>query len=107
MQVETRILIAALGLIILLLITSTAFWLTLPSYGAIASLQIPHRHKLQRSPATIAWLNEVLKRRSGTPAGGGSGEEAGAATAAGSGESAQALAPLGVGTLPFSVRSCG
>ncbi len=63
-QVETRILIAVLGLIILLIITSTAFWLTLMAFGAIAALQVQHRHTLQRSPATIEWLNALLQRRS-------------------------------------------
>ena len=38
-QVETRIAISALGLVILLLVISTAFWLTLLSFGAIAALQ--------------------------------------------------------------------
>ena len=68
-QVETRVAIAALGLIILLIVTSTAFWLTLLSFGAIAALQFPHRHKLQRNPATIEWLGTVWRdiqaRRSG------------------------------------------
>ncbi len=59
-QVETRIVIAAAGLIILLIVSSTAFWLTLLSFGAIAALQIPHRHTLQRQPATVAWLGTLL-----------------------------------------------
>ena len=107
-QVETRIAIASLGLIILLIISSTAFWLSLLSFGAIAALQIPHRHTLQRSPATIAWLNALLERRSARPAeeatGGSAGEEAGAVAAAGDGENAQAPAPLGAGALPAFVR---
>ena len=103
-QVETRIAIAALGLIILLIISSTAFWLILLSFGAIAALQIPHRHTLQRSSATIAWLNTVLERRSGEAVGGGAGEEAGAVAAAGDGESAQAPPSLGVDTLSGFVR---
>ena len=103
-QVETRIAIAAVGLIILLLISSTAFWLTLLSFAAIAALQIPHRHTLQRSPATITWLNAVLKQRSGAPDGEGVGEGAGAVAAAGDGQSAQATAPFGIGALPAFVR---
>ena len=107
-QVETRIAIAAVGLILLLLITSTAFWLTLLSFGAIAALQIPHRHTLQRSPATIAWLNAVLERRSGAPGGGaagaGAGENAGTAAAAGGDESPQAPAPSAAGALPGFIR---
>lgn len=107
-QVETRIAIAALGLIILLIISSTAFWLTLLSFGAIAALQIPHRHTLQRSSATIAWLNTVLERRAGGPpvgeaAGGDAGEDEGTVAAAGDGES-RPQAPSGIGTLPGFVR---
>lgn len=77
-QVETRILIAVLGLLILLIITSTAFWLTLMAFGAIAALQVQHRHTLQRSPATIEWLNALLQRRSMAAREGaaGGGEEA-------------------------------
>ncbi len=111
-QVETRIAIAALGLVILLIISSTAFWLILLSFGAIAALQIPHRQTLQRSPATIAWLNALWERRSGAPAseatGGGTGEEGGAigVATAGDGESAQAPAqpPLDADALPGFVR---
>ena len=108
-QVETRMAIAALGLIILLIVSSTAFWLTLLSFGAIAALQFPHRHTLQRNPATIAWLSTVLTaaraRRSGRADGGGDGDEDEA-----EGEPQQETAgagpraPLGVGTLPASVR---
>ena len=108
-QVETRTAIAALGLIILLIVSSTAFWLTLLSFGAIAALQFQHRHALQRNPATIAWLSTVLKsaqaRRSGRADGGGdAGEEAGAVAAAGDGEGAQAPALLGGSDLPAFVR---
>ena len=79
-QVETRIAIAALGLLILLIGSSVAFWLTLLSFGAIAALQFQHRHTLQRNPATIAWLSTVLARRGagGADAAGGAGEGAGA-----------------------------
>lgn len=109
-QVETRIAIAALGLIILLIISSTAFWLTLLSFGAIAALQFQHRHQLQRNPATIEWLNTMLKdaqaRRSGQAAAGGgdAGEEAGAVAAADGGESAQVTVPSWTDTLPGYVR---
>ena len=107
-QVETRIAIAALGLIILLIVTSTAFWLTLLSFGAIAALQFPHRHALQRNPATIAWLSTVLtnaqSRRSGRAGGGGDAdEEAGVAAADGDGES-RLQAPVGLEILPGFVR---
>lgn len=61
-QVEMRIAAAALGLLILL-INAPAFWLTLLSFGAIAALQVPHRHMLQRSSATVEWFNALVKRR--------------------------------------------
>ena len=106
-QVETRIAIAAIGLIILLIVSSTAFWLTLLSFAAIAALQIPHRHTLQRSLATVAWVNELLESRSWTQAGAagaGSGQEAGAATTADGGEGAPAPAPAGTGSYPAFLR---
>ena len=98
-QVETRILIAVLGLLILLIITSTAFWLTLMAFGAIAALQVQHRHTLQRSPATIEWLNALLQRRSmaARERAAGGGEEA----ADGDGASAPAAE---AGALPAFVR---
>ena len=96
-QVETRIAIAAIGPFILIPITSTAFWLTLLSFGAMAAFQIPYRNTLQQLQATIAWLNGVLQRSSRPQAG---GEKAGAANAAGGGKSAQALAQGEVGPLP-------
>lgn len=91
-QVETRIAIAALGLLILLIVSSTAFWLALLSFGAIGALQFPHRDALQRNPATIVWLRKGLKdaqaRRTGQVGGGSDAdEEAGVAAAAGDGES--------------------
>ena len=104
-QVETRIAIAAVGLIILLIVSSTAFWLALLSFGAIAALQLQHRHTLQRNPATITWLSELVKRvqarRSGRAAGGGEEHEAGVGT--GDGESGPRM-PIGVGSLPGFVR---
>lgn len=107
-QVETRAAIATVGLVILLIVSSTAFWLTLLSFGAIAALQFPHRHALQRNPATIAWLSTVLKaaqaRRAGrVGGGGGADEEAGAKAAAGDGESGP-QAPSATGMLPGFVR---
>ena len=107
-QVETRIAIAALGLIILLIVSSTAFWLTLLSFGAIAALQFPHRHALQRQPATIAWLNTMLRAAQERQAdradvAGDADEEAEAVAAAGDGES-RPQAPPAVDTLPGFVR---
>ena len=60
-QVETRLAIAALGLIILLIVSSTAFWLALLSFAVIGALQLPNRHLLKRNPATIAWLRTALR----------------------------------------------
>ena len=107
-QVETRIAIAAIGLIILLMVTSTAFWLALLSFGAIAALQLQHRHTLQRNPATIAWPSTVLKRvqsrRFGRADGGGEADEAaGVVTGAGDGESKPQAQPE-VGMFPDFVR---
>ncbi len=107
-QVETRIAIAAIGLIILLIVTSTAFWLALLSFGAIAALQLQHRHTLQRNPATIAWLSSLMtgikERRSGRADNGCDAEE-GAGVAAGAGDAqGRFSAPIGVGALPGFVR---
>lgn len=80
-QVETRIGIAALGLIILIFyFSSLGFWLALLAFGTIGALQIRYRDALQNPPQTIAWLNMVLVRRGAagaaatqTDAGGGGG----------------------------------
>ena len=104
-QVETRIAIAAVGLVILLIVSSTAFWLALLSFGAIAALQLQHRHTLQRNPATITWLSALLKRaqarRSGRADDGDAEEETG--VGAGDGGSGSRT-PIGVGSLPGFVR---
>ena len=111
-QVETRIAIAAAGLIILLIVTSTAFWLTLLSFGGIAALQFQHLHTLQRNSATVAWVTSLLGRAKASapvaqsPLGDASApsapsppeDEAVAPTTA-----PQAQAPLGV-TVPGFVR---
>ena len=63
-QVETRVGIAVLGLLILFFyLGSLSFWLALLSFGAIGALQIRHRDALQKNPATVAWLNAALARR--------------------------------------------
>ena len=63
-QVETRVGIAVLGLLILIFyFSSLSFWLALLSFGAIGALQIRHRDTLQKNPATVAWLNAALARR--------------------------------------------
>ena len=97
-QVETRIAISALGLVILLLVISTAFWLTLLSFGAIAALQFPHRGELQRNPATFAWLGTVLRSARGRRS------SEGAVVAAADGESSNAPSPSPSLDLPGFVR---
>ena len=73
-QVETRIGIAALGLLILIFyFSSLGFWLALLAFGTIGALQIRYRDALQNPPQTIAWLNMVLARRGTAGAGGGGG----------------------------------
>ena len=118
-QVETRIAIAALGLVILLIVSSVAFWMTLLSFAVIGALQYPHRHTLQRNPATIEWLSGMVKdlqeRRANRAAAGGDveeetgvaagdgGEDAAVAPAAAEGRSA-ARPPSGGGALPGFLR---
>ena len=102
-QVETRIAIAALGLVILLIVSSTALWLAVLSFAAIAALQIPHRGTLERSLATVAWLETTLKavraRRSGRDAAADGDAEEPRAAADGVGEEPRAAAD-GVGEEP-------
>lgn len=94
-QVETRIAIAAVGLLILLIITSTAFWLALLSFAAIGALQFQRRGELQRSPATIAWLSKALSAARARRASAGSRA---------TGESAESPPLANVGALPGFVR---
>lgn len=62
-QVETRVGIAVLGLVILIFyFSSLSFWLALLSFGAIGALQVRHRDQFQKNPATVAWLNAVMRR---------------------------------------------
>ncbi len=63
-QIETRIAIAALGLLTMFTyFSSTGFWLALLAFGAIGALQIRYRDELQTPLHTVAWLNEALARR--------------------------------------------
>ena len=118
-QVETRIVIAALGLVILLIVSSVAFWMTLLSFAVIGALQYPHRHTLQRNPATIEWLSGLVKdlqaRRANRAAAGGDVEEE-TGLAAGDGGGDAAVAPAAAegrsapGRRPEAARcpgSCG
>lgn len=107
-QVETRLAIAAAGLIILLIVSSTALWLSLVSFGAIAALQLPHRHTLRRNPATFTWLSALLKsaraRRTGRVEGSGvADEETGVVAVSGDGKSRIQM-PSWVLSLPAFVR---
>ena len=61
-QVETRIVIVSLGLIIALTVSSTTFWLTLLSFGAITAWQFPQRNALLRPPSTIPGLITLAGR---------------------------------------------
>ena len=64
-QVETRIAIATIGLLILIFITSLGFWAALLSFAGIGALQLRHRDTLQNPPHTFGYLNSVLARRGG------------------------------------------
>lgn len=107
-QVETRIAIAAVGLIILLIVSSTAFWLTLVSFAAIAAFQLPHRQTLRRNPATFAWLGTVLKaaqtRRFGRAASGGDAAKGTGSVAAAGDSKGRLQMPSAIHSLPGFVR---
>ena len=88
-QIETRIAIAGAGLVILLLVSSTAFWLALLSFGAIAALQIQHLGTLQRNLATVTWLDGLVKAAKARRAGQTPGGEGGDAGTVGEGAASQ------------------
>ena len=78
-QVETRVGIAALGLLLLVVhYASPGFWLALLSFAGIGALQFRNRAALGKELATVGWLNAVLARRSAATAqtGGEEGEAA-------------------------------
>lgn len=84
-QVETRVGIAALGLVLLVVhYASAGFWLALLSFAGIGALQFRNRAALGKELATVMWLNVVLARRSAATAqtGGAEGEDSGSAGAA-------------------------
>ncbi len=84
-QVEVRIAIAALGLIILVFyFSSVSFWLALLAFGAIGASQIRHGSVLTMPPHTVAYVKALLEKQ------GASGAEV-----AGSGEAAQTGLALG------------
>ena len=65
-QVEVRIAISALGLLVLVfMFSSLGFWLALLSFGTIGALQIRHRSALQMPPQTFEWLKTLRAHPSG------------------------------------------
>ena len=79
-QVELRVAIAAVGLLVLVFfVGSLALWLVLLAFGAMGALQVRHSATLQLPPRhTVEWFKAVLDRSGGTPtaaAGTDAGEE--------------------------------
>ncbi len=63
-QVEVRIAIAALGLIILVFyFSSVSFWLALLAFGAIGASQIRHGSVLTMPPHTVAYVKALLEKQ--------------------------------------------
>ena len=59
-QVELRIAIASLGLLVLIfMFSSLGFWLALIGFGAIGALQIRHRGILSTQLHTVEWLKSL------------------------------------------------
>ncbi len=101
-QVEIRIGIAALGLIILVFYFSyVAFWLSLLAFGAIGAFQIRHSATLNMPPQhTVAWVKTLLGQQgaagmAGAESDGGDGDGETAQTGAAAGAVA-VLQGLGV-----------
>ena len=68
-QVELRIVIAGLGLLVLIfMFSSLGFWLALIGFGAIGSLQIRHRSVLRPQLHTVDWLKTMQSNRDATGA---------------------------------------
>ena len=85
-QVEVRIAIAALGLIILIFyFSSVSFWLALLAFGAIGASQIRHGSVLTMPPHTVAYVKALLEKQGASGAAGVASEGGGD----GSGEAAQ------------------
>ena len=97
-QVETRIVIAVLGLTILIFISSLGLWLAVLAFATVGALQARHRDTLQSPPHTVSWLRTVL----GRPGTAGAAATQADATQADDGDGAPLVAaPLG----KSSVRS--
>ena len=83
-QVEVRIAIAALGLIILIFyFSSVSFWLALLAFGAIGASQIRHGSVLTMPPHTVAYVKALLEKQ------GAAGAEVAGSGGDGSGEADQ------------------
>lgn len=90
-QIETRIVISALGLLILFIyFSSLGFWLALLAFGAIGAFQFRHSQTVRTFPQhTIAWLKETLGQQGAAAATGPDADGE-------AGETAQPAAGLGV-----------
>ncbi len=98
-QVEVRIAIAVLGLLILVFyFSSVSFWLALLAFGAIGASQIRHGSVLTMPPHTVAYVKTLLEKRGAAGAGSGAGGDGSGETAqtgaAGQGSAVQSLGPL-------------
>ena len=94
-QVELRVAIAAVGLLVLVFfLGSLAFWLVLLAFGAMGALQVRHSDSLQLPPRhTVEWFKAVLDRSGEArtaAAATAAGEEAGGEEGEAAGETAQA-----------------
>ena len=68
-QVELRIVIAGLGLLVLIfMFSSLGFWLALIGFGAIGALQIRHRSVLRPQLHTVDWLKTMQSNQAATGA---------------------------------------
>ncbi|MDE2942121.1 MAG: hypothetical protein OXP10_07270 [Chloroflexota bacterium] len=83
-QVEVRVGIAVLGLLLLFIyFNHLAFWLALLSLGAMGALQFRHSDSLQIPPQhTVSWVKELLDQRAAAGAAGAQSDGAGQATGA-------------------------
>ena len=98
-QVEVRIAIAALGLIILIFyFSSVSFWLALLAFGAIGASQIRHGSLLTMPPHTVAYVKALLEKQSaaGAEVAGSGGDGSGEIAQTGAAAPAAALRGLGV-----------
>ena len=77
-QVEVRIAIAALGLIILIFyFSSVSFWLALLAFGAIGASQVRHGSVLTMPPHTVAYVKALLEKQGASGAAGVASEGGG------------------------------